>query len=253
MNEVSFLTRFLFIANKLNSSVMVMTKEFASSVNEEQTLFITVAQNNIPITSFDSLATRDRIPTLYQRITMFENSSVSFKTNDTGEVEDINISAKRNKINFKCMKKAVVLGHEKSFKDIAQGTRPRPPKKITAPHHCKITMTPEEFANLEQLAKTIDTELLLLNSDESVSIIIASDTTGEKGKIELETDALLISNNTSTLFAYRYNLKEFIKTFKSFFETKSENIDFIVCSNGFLSFVLDDIFNITMVPRKVIA
>ncbi len=253
MNEISFITRFLFIANKLNSSVLIITKEFASTVNEEQTLFITVGQKDIPTTSFESLATRDRISILFQRITMFENSAVTFKTTDTGEVEDINISSKRNKINFKCMKKAIVLGQEKSFKDIAQGTRPRPPKKITAPPHCKITMTPEEFANFEQLSKTIDTELLLLNSDDVVSIILSSDTTGEKGKIELENDAMLLANNTGTLFAYRYNLKEFIKTFKSFFETKSENIEFVVCSNGFLTFVIDDVFNITMVPRKVIS
>jgi len=185
-------------------------------------------------------------------MTMFDTPTTTFKVTDTGEVEDINISSKRNKINFKCMKKSVVLGQEKTFKDIAQGTRPRPPKKITAPPHCKITMTPEEFASLEQLAKTIDTELLLLNSDETVSIILSSDTTGEKGKIELEQDALLISNNTSTLFAHRYNLKEFIKTFKSFFETKTDNIEFIICSNGFLTFVLDDAFNITMVSRKVV-
>lgn len=251
MNELAFINKIVFVANKLNCSVMIITKEFASAVNESQTLFVTVAQQHIPITSFESLATRDRISTLFQRLTMFENSAITYKVNDSKEVEDINISAKRNKINFKCMKKAIILGHEKSFKDIAQGTRPKPPKKINAPHHCKVIMTPEEFIALEQLSKTIDTEHVLINSDKEVSIVLSSDSNGEKGKIDLNDAPILLANSTSCLFAHRYDLKEFIKTFKCFFDVKSTNVEFIVCTNGFITFIVDDIFNITILPRKV--
>lgn len=215
-NITTYIKDVVTISKQIDASVLVFTDEYVSAVNETQTIFL-LQRDDLPQFPFTSLAVRDRVGEIYERLTAFEDIVVDFKTNQKNEVEEIQIKSASNKakMNFKCIRKSIIDGSERNALESIK-PRERPLKNIRLNETHSVHLTEKEVKTIVTADGMLKSSYISLNNGtDSMEIILVSEN-GEKFNMESEFPGLPMVSGTSPHFAHRYNTKDFLKLIKLF-------------------------------------
>jgi len=233
------------VANHTKASVIFISPTLISSTNAKQNVFV-MQTDGIPQLPFEALCTRDRISEFNARISQWDDVNLEFKTSDIKEVTEVVFSSKKfkSKMNFKCMKKSVIMGAERSFQDVSLNVaRETPPKNIKVQPEFKIELSPTEITSLSEGDRLLKSEFVTISCNNGIVELSLVSNNGEKMTIDVDIPCMAISSNNAT-FSYRYSTPDFLSLIKHY-----GNSGITICSHGVIKLPAKHV-HIYIVPIK---
>lgn len=225
----TYISEIFTVFNDIKATVIIFGPELISATNAAQDVFaIQYAEQIITKMPFTSMCTRDRISEFNNRIKQWDDVAMDFKTTN-GEVMEVVFSSKKSKakINFKCMKKSVIMGAERSFQDVSLNVaREIPPKRLKVDPEFKLIMDASEIATLSDGNRMMKSEFVTINSDKGKAEVILTSDNGERMNIDIDVPVIQVGSKDST-FSYRYRADNFLNLVKRY---GTDGI--VLCSHG---------------------
>lgn len=194
---------------------IIIEEGLVRGVNEART-FVIISDHNVP--KFPQRIGLSRLGSLRQRLELFAGNDatvIEAKESDRGEISSLDISAKRNRVQFRCTSTALI----------------KAPKSVNDSPVFEVTITGDELKLILNAIKVMGGKnvALIIKKDLSVQINLA-DSTNDVFTSELENAANLVGEEQDSVVHYYH-----ADIFHSILRSRSDDVAFIVGAAGTIS------------------
>lgn len=230
--DTAALNALLHTCNICNIDSVIIEGGVARGVNESKTCAL-ISDFDIP--NLSQTMGLNRISALRQRIDIFAGdnaTSIDTKESDKGEISLIEITAGKNKVQFRCTSSALI----------------KAPKSINGTMVNRVTVKKEELKMIFSAIKAMGGKKLMLTVRKDDSVIFkVDDDTNDSFTITLDAQVKRLSEESMDSVVHYYASDIFAAVFKPSFDDFSAVI-FDIGDNGIVNLKVNG-HSVTLLPQ----